>query len=125
MAWYPQLWRFAREWGGGEGGSGGAGSGSEKELRLQPEWSGCQPRSRHGRGAILRPSAVATEPWPRPTVRLAGRSGGAGPVEDADVEVGRGFLFRGRGLPRCRAGLSGSGAELNRFGWSLGDNCVS
>lgn len=30
----------------------------------------------------------------------AGSKRGAGPVEDADVEVGRGFLFRGRGLPR-------------------------
>lgn len=28
---------------------------SRKEPGLQPEWSGCQPRSRRGRGAILRP----------------------------------------------------------------------
>lgn len=36
------------------------------------------------------------------------------------MEVRRGFLFRGRGLRRCRAGLSGSGAELNRFWVELG-----
>lgn len=90
--------------GGGEGGSGGAGSGSGKELRLQPEWSGCQPRSRRGRGAILRPSAVAAEPWPRPTVRLVVRGGGGlGPWRmrmwkwgGAFWPVGGVFALRGR-----------------------------